>query len=160
MAKPIKKSHRREAPAPPDPGSRVAPAPRDGGSKASRPGAAYGASRGAYSRGGAHSATHTTNHRAHAGEPRDRSAGRLRPSAGRPMSEAVIVARTMTRGAMCARWVDGSNSTATMASRSRCFRFPRKPRGHGALSGRDANRRRRIRRRRKPGAELFLAAKS
>ena len=31
------------------------------------------------------------------------------------LSEATIVARTMTRRAMCARWVDGSNSIAATA---------------------------------------------
>ena len=83
-------------------------------------------------RGGAHGATQTTNHRADVGEPRDRSAGRLRPMRIARLSEAMIVARTMTRRAISARWVDCSNSTATMASRGRCFRFPRKPRRHGA----------------------------
>ena len=66
------------------------------------------------------------------------------------LSEAMIVARTMTRRAMSARWVGGSNSTVAMASRSRCFRFPRKPRRHGSQSGRGANCWRRIRRGRKP----------
>jgi hypothetical protein len=49
------------------------------------------------------------------------------------LSKAMIVARTVTGRAMCARWIDGSNATVTMASRSR------------AHSGRDANCRRRIR---------------
>src|ERR1700722_5227862 len=62
------------------------PAPRDGGSKAAHSGAADdGAHRGAYrARRGAQRAAHSTHHRGDAGEPRDRSAGRLRPTADCP----------------------------------------------------------------------------
>jgi hypothetical protein len=69
-----------------------------------------------------------------------------------PLSEATIVARTMVRERIRTRWVDCSNSTASRASRSRRFRFPAEALLATAQTrGRDANWRRRIRRRRKPG---------
>src|ERR1700677_2698589 len=61
------------------------PAPRNGGAAVAHSGAADdGAHGGAYrARGGAERAAHSTHHPGNAGEPRDRSARRLRPVADR-----------------------------------------------------------------------------
>ena len=118
MAKPIKKSHRRKAPAPPEPARRVAPRRATADRRLRMLERLPGLALAHIARGGADGATQTTKHCADAGEPRDRSGGRLRPTANRAAERSDDLSHGR---AVCARWVDGSNSTATTASRSRCF---------------------------------------
>jgi hypothetical protein len=105
MAKPIKKSHRRKA-SPPARG----PAPRDGGSNAAHSGSGFGARRGGCRTRRAHGATHTTDHRADAEEPRDRSAGRLRLTRRPIITESIgrIHRSPSLRGALATRGNPGA----------------------------------------------------
>ena len=151
MAKPIKKSHRRKAPAPRKSARRVAQRRATAGRRLRILERLPGLALEPIARGGAHGATQTTKHCADAGEPRCRSARRLRPTANRPAERTDdLRAHDDKEGDVCAMGrlleLDCYDGFA-----KRLFRVPGKPRRHGAQSGRDANCRRRIRRPLKPG---------
>ena len=122
MAKPIKKSHRRKAPAPRE----FPPAASPSAARRRVEGFAFWSGfRGSPwspSRAEGLTAPRRRQNIARMLESRvvDPPAGFVQLQIAR-LSEPMIFARTMTRRAMCARWVDCSNSTATMASRSGCF---------------------------------------
>jgi hypothetical protein len=85
MAKPSKKPLRAEAPAPPEAARRLAPRRATANRRLRILERLTGLALAHIAREeGLNGAAHTTGHRADAGEPRDRSAGRLRPTAGRP----------------------------------------------------------------------------